>query len=95
MPKKISHEEYLRKLKDVWGDEFSIIEEYSNAKNKIEVRHAVCDKIFKTLPFSLLSGHSCPFCADIKRANKKSFTPKEFEKRIFEIVGNEYSVIED
>lgn len=95
MPSKLSNETFLKRVYEIWGDEFSVLNEYINAKTKISVRHNSCGNQYIVLPFNLLSGHSCNLCANKIRANSRSSNPEVFSKFFYEIVGDEYTLLSE
>ncbi|WP_238861061.1 hypothetical protein [Clostridium sp. YIM B02569] len=61
---------------------------YIDSKTKILVKHNVCGYTWETSPHSFINGHGCPLCAN----NLKKDT-EWFKKKVFELTGNEYSVL--
>ena len=61
-----THEEFVQKVKDKYGNEYEILEKYKGAKTKILVRHN-CEKChyheWKIKPNHLLRNHGCPVCS--------------------------------
>lgn len=86
---KISHEEFIDRVKTVQGNSFELIEKYVNRRTKIEVKHK-CGYVYKTLPETLTSGHGCPKCS----GNLKK-TTDTFKKEVYELVKNEYEVLSE
>ena len=72
MPKKITHEEFIEKIK-VKNPNIEILEEYVNAHTKIECRCKVCSHKWKVCPNNLLNKKGCPECAK----NNKSITKRK------------------
>lgn len=81
-------EEFTEEVFSLWKNEYSILGKYVNSKTKIPVLHNVCKNISNLTPSDFLNGHGCPICA----GNKKK-THTEFLLDVFNIVGDEYSVI--
>ncbi|EGT4138502.1 hypothetical protein EQZ09_11950 [Clostridium perfringens] len=90
---KKTYEEFIREVKELFGDEYEILGEYINAKTKVLVKHN-CDKCnchkWEITPSNLLRGYSCPVCA----GNMKK-TTEEFKKEIYDKYGNKYEVLEE
>lgn len=86
--KKLTTEEYVRKVRDKYGDNYEVLGSYVDSKTKIKVRH-ICGHSFYVLPTELYREYEhCPSC----RSNKKK-THEQFLKEIEEIVGSEYVVL--
>lgn len=62
--KSISNEEFLKKVKKLWDNEYTPLEEYKRNYIKIRVRHNVCGYEYKVVPASLLNGNGCPKCCN-------------------------------
>jgi uncharacterized C2H2 Zn-finger protein len=83
-------EEYIIKINEVHGNEFTVLGEYVNAKIKTKVRHNVCGYEWYCNLFYLAKGHGCPKCGNaIKKTNE------EFLNEVERLVGNEYSFLEE
>ncbi|EGT3618567.1 hypothetical protein FJ641_04030 [Clostridium perfringens] len=88
--KKITktHEEFVKEIKDKYGDEYNILGKYINNYTKIKVRHNKCGYEWYPLPNNLLKDNICSKCSGIKKK-----TTKEFKREIYELYGNEYEVL--
>lgn len=89
--KKKTHSEFLEEFNDKFGNEYTVLSEYINGITKIKIIHN-CDKcnnyIFEATPNSLLRGSGCPKCAgNTLKSNE------QFIEEIYNLVGNEYTVI--
>lgn len=62
MGKKLTHEEFLAKLKKVHNDNIIAIDEYSSMNNKMRFK-CYFGHIFPAEPHNVLRGHGCPYCA--------------------------------
>lgn len=51
MPKRKTHEQFMKELVEVHGDEYEILEQYKNGTTKIEVRHNACGHTYKIEPY--------------------------------------------
>ncbi len=66
-----SHDEYLRDLKKVHGDNITPLEAYYNTDTKIKHKCEVCGYIWEPRPANLLKGKGCPNCAgNVKRTHQ-------------------------
>lgn len=69
-------------------NEYTLLSEYIKANEKITLRHNACDFTYEVTPNNFLNGKRCPKCfGNIKK------TTKQFKEDVFNLVGNEYSVI--
>lgn len=89
--RKKTTEEFKQEVSDLVGDEYSVIGEYIGARVKIKMRHNSenCNSYEWVIqPNSFLHGTRCPKCFGNPRK-----TTEEFKQEIYELVGDEYSVI--
>ena len=64
----LSQEDFERKVKEKYGDDYIILSKYTGLKNKIKVRHK-CGNIFEIIAESLLyenKNGGCHECAHMK-----------------------------
>lgn len=88
MPKRMTQEEFEERVKKIHKNDFTVIGKYINSNTKILVKHNICGYEWKTNPHSFINGHGCPKCT-----NKLKGNTEWFKKRVFELVGNEYTVL--
>lgn len=76
MPKKKTHEEFIKELKDIQPN-INIISKYINSSQKVKCNCLVCNNIWEAKASHLLSGHGCPNC---NKPKKKRHMTCLFEK---------------
>ena len=90
MARRKTKEEFSLELKELYGDEYTLVSDYINVKNKVVVMHTPCKKEFIRRPTTLLMGNlKCDECY----AHPQSKSHSTFLREVFETVGEEYSVI--
>jgi hypothetical protein len=92
MPKKLTQEEFLRKVKvqnknDIDCSRFV----YQGNSVKGICKCNVCGHVWATIPMTLFKGHGCPVCGVKKNARKRRLTQEEVVWRIQKIYGDRYS----
>lgn len=65
-------EEFKQDLFNLYGDEYTLIGEYKNAKTKVHIKHNLCGYEWDIIPRSIMVKRTCPHC-------NKSFGEKELE----------------
>lgn len=70
------------------GNEYSVVGEYSGAKNKIEMRHNVCGNFYFVQPSNFLSGYGCPKCSSSQIESKLATQLKKY-------FGKKYGALEE
>ncbi|WCS68315.1 hypothetical protein Goe21_02050 [Bacillus phage vB_BsuM-Goe21] len=88
MVKRLTHDEYVKMIYDIVGDEYTILGEYINIRTKIKVRHNVCKNEYMVSPGSFKQGKRCRFCNGGVRKTNESFIQK-----VKNLVGDEYTVL--
>lgn len=88
MPKKLTQEQVVERIKEKHGDRFVLLEEYKNKRTKVKTLCKKCGYIWNSNVESLWNGFGCPKCAGQLKKNTEIF-----KKEVFELVGNEYTVL--
>mgnify|MGYP000904632811 CR=1 FL=1 len=91
--KSKTHEEFVKEIKLIFGDEYTILTNYKNANTKIKVKHNKCGREYYVRPSSILEGTGCKTCSIENVGLKQRKTHNEYIKEIFKIYGNEYSIL--
>ena len=87
---KMSVERFIEKAQKIHGNSYSYEEVfYINNRTPVNI---ICSThgIFRQTPEVHLSGHGCPECANIKRAEKNIMTTSEFIAKAKNIHGDKY-----
>jgi Zn ribbon nucleic-acid-binding protein len=81
---------FKQEVYNVVKDEYIVLGEYINSKEKIKMKHNICNYEYMVTPSDFLSGHRCPNCYGnfIKSS-------EQFYKDVFRICGNEYTFYGD
>ena len=85
----ITNDDFKKHLKEVVGDEYIPLTEYTGATNKVVFKHKVCGNVFEMRPNNIFNGQRCPHCA----GNAKK-TDEEFQQEVFSLVKNDYTFLE-
>lgn len=60
---KWTHDQFENKIKELYGNEFTVVGEYVNNHTKIKMKHNKCDFEWYVLPKDIIHKHSgCPKC---------------------------------
>lgn len=86
--RKITNEEFLNRVKNEVGEEYTFLEDYINTNTKLLVRHNKCNYEYKVSPDKFFHGRRCPKCS-----NRYKFTNEEYCSLIKTKTNKEYSVI--
>ena len=81
---------FKKEVFEKYGDSYEVLGDYINNKTPILIKHNLCKKEFLVRPDIFISNYKkgCPYCF----SNKKK-THEEFVKEVFNLFGNEYTVL--
>ena len=85
MSRKLTTEEVKERIKDLTNGEYLLLGDYVNNSTKMLVRHNLCGNIYKVKWNNFKTGRRCPKCFGNEKLNNE-----EVDKRMFELVGDEY-----
>lgn len=83
--KKLTTEEINKRIKELTNGEYLLFGDYINAKTKMLVKHILCGNQYEVTWDNFQQGKRCPKCFGLKKLNNE-----EIDKRIFELVKDEY-----
>lgn len=88
MPRRLTHYEVEERIKLKHGNKFTLIGKYKNKTTKVKTKCNTCNYIWDANMENLWTGFGCPSCA-----NQVKKTTEVFKKEVYELVGDEYSVV--
>lgn len=81
--------QFRKRVFDIHGKDYEVIGKYTKAREKLLVKHNICDNEFKVTPDSFVNkGTGCPKCYGTRKR-----TDAEFKNEIFNLVGSEYNFL--
>lgn len=93
--KRKTQTEFVNEVNSKYNGEYTVVGNYINAKTKIEFKHNNCNKNFFMTPSNILYGQGCPHCRYIKCSNSQLMSTDDFKKEVYNLVGDEYSVLSE
>jgi hypothetical protein len=92
---KIGIDEFKKIVQNITNNEYRVVSNiYIDNKTKVEIKHLLCDTIFKASPNNFLSKNSrCPKCAVALKAKKLRKTIDQIKQDIYQKVGDEYELL--
>lgn len=91
--KRLTNQEFLNKLYEIKGNEYTPLDEYNGARTKIRFRHNTCGRVFETTPDNIYRG-GCPECGYENMRTKQRKNNKEFLEEVRSLVNDEYTFID-
>jgi uncharacterized protein YozE (UPF0346 family) len=88
-----THEQFCEEIFNITNNEYEILGQYINAKIKVKIKHKTCGDVWECLPGNILGGSRCPKCAIERLIEINTVTHQEFTKRIYDLVGDEYTIL--
>lgn len=89
MAKRKTHKTFVKEVKELFGNKFTVVGKYINNRTKIEIKHNECGKTWMANASFLLRGHGCPYC----QINSKK-TNKQFREDLYKAVKDEYIALD-
>lgn len=83
-----NHEDFMKKLINLYGNEYQPIDPYINSSTKVKMKHNVCGFEYEVLSGNILKGRKCPKCS--KRVKTKD--TNYFKQEVYELVQDEYII---
>lgn len=83
-----SNVNFCKEIYNLVGDEYTALDEYTTAYNKIRFKHNICGNIFYSKPNVFLGGSRCPACF-----KNEVLTTEEVKNRIYNLHGEKYSLL--
>ena len=75
MTKKVTHEEYICKLKNA-NPNIEVVDTYINANTKIMHRCKICGNEWLAKPSGIIWGYGCPKCAGVERLAQNEYVQR-------------------
>ena len=98
--KKKTHNEFVKEVKDKYGNEYIVLGEYINNRTKIKVKHNCKECNYHEWgirPHHLLQGYGCPICGKEKvrktHGVRSRRNPVDFVEKIKEKYQEEYEIL--
>ncbi|MFZ2576330.1 MAG: hypothetical protein WAX22_02475 [Lactococcus hircilactis] len=88
--KRLTTEEIQKRIEELTNGEYLLLGDYVNSKTKISIKHALCQNEYGVTWNSFQRGSRCPKCSGNEKLNNK-----EIDKKMFELVKDEYMRIGD
>jgi predicted Zn-ribbon and HTH transcriptional regulator len=88
MGKSKTHDEYVKEVNNLFGNDYTILGIYKNATTKLLVKHNKCSYEWEVYPRNILTGQSkCPNCSQ-----RIKYTTETFNKMLNELTHGEYFI---
>jgi len=84
---------YPIRVKNMYGNEYSVLGEYVNNSTKILMKHNICGNTYEVTPINFLGSPSkkprkCPYCDKFRKKDTIWY-----KNKVKELTGNEYTVL--
>ncbi|MFR1850747.1 MAG: DUF2726 domain-containing protein [Clostridium sp.] len=90
MVRRLTQEEFESRVKENSEGNIKVLGNYKNKRTKVKVKCEKCGYIWDANPEPLWNGHGCPKCA-----NNILKTTEKFKKEVYNLTGNEYSILSE
>lgn len=89
MAKRKSHDQFVKEVFELVGDEYVVVSKYLNARTKITLKHNNCGHEWDINPNSFLKGNRCP------QHQYERITTFDYKEKVYRLYKNEYIVVGD
>ena len=86
---------FEEEVKELFGEEYSVVEPYVNSRTKVRIRHNVCGSEYMANPRNILRGSTCLECSYKIRAEKLRKNQEDWDRFVYEETRGEYLFIEE
>ncbi|MGG1639861.1 hypothetical protein ACIFQM_00920 [Paenibacillus sp. NRS-1782] len=90
--RRLTDEEFLARIEELVGREYTFLQPYTTSKTLILVRHNKCEYEYRVRPNDFLQGSRCPRCFHSKP--KRYISQEEFLARVEKLTGQEYTFLQ-
>ena len=83
--------QFKQEVYNLVGNEYTVLGDYVNNKTKIKMKHNNCEYIYEVTPNGFIHDNTrCPKCSGLTKKNTT-----QFKQEVYNLVGNEYTVLGD
>lgn len=94
--RKLTNEDIVERMYDLVGEEYSKLDNiYLGANTKFSIKHNTCGYEYEIAWSVFQRGNRCPKCSLKQRTFKKTFSNEDIVQKIYELVGDEYTKLDD
>ena len=86
-------DEFEKEFNKLVNTEYTLLSNYTSSIEKIKVKHNKCGHVYEVKANNFLNGQRCPKCMANQRILSKTKSTDEFKKEVYDLVGNEYTVL--
>lgn len=90
MGKRLTNEEFLKRVLELVGSEYTFLDEYGGSKVKLTVYHSVCQETYQVTPNNFFTGYRCPHCFGTPKK-----TTAQFSNELFSKYGNAFKLLSE
>lgn len=94
--KRKTHDQFLKDLSNVWGEEYTPLTEYVNCKTHIKMKHEseLCGyHEWMVTPSNILRKFGCPACKGRKISKSAMASHADFLDKVFKVHGDKYEIL--
>lgn len=89
------HEQAVREIMKVLGDEYEVLSKYKNSNTKLKIKHNACGNIYEATFHTILKGRGCPKCRQEQKFKIKTKSHEDFIRKVKEKFGDEFEILEE
>lgn len=94
MNKRKTTNQFRQEMLQKYGNEYTVLGEYINARTHIKMRHNECGNVFNALPTNLLKKAGCMECKGRNISKAKTKSHDQFLTEFLELSKGEYELLD-
>lgn len=95
MAKAKTHEQFIKEVFELVGNEYVVLSNYINFSTKLKIRHEKCGNVYETTPNNFLSGKRCRKCQCESYSKRLMKTNDAFVSEVYELVKDDYVFLDE
>lgn len=95
LEKRLTENEFKNRIKKIYKGKLTVTGKFKRTEDKVDFHCNVCGNDFSQRASNALLGVGCPKCGYRSIGDKLRKTNEEFKKEVFELVGDEYQLLEE
>lgn len=88
-----THEEFVSEIHALVGNEYTILEDYTNTNTKIMIRHNTCGREYSVRPDSFIRGARCKPCRSKQMSIDNTKTTDQFSREVENLTNGDYELV--
>ena len=82
-----SHQYWIDRCREIWNDDYTILEEVKTCHSKVSIKHNICDRVHSKSMSSFIHGErGCPYCSNTDLKYAENYILKYLDEKLIKYV---------